>query len=135
MRRATFREAASVIVNPASGTVTVRATGRQHEKIQEFLESVMAAAKRQVLIEATIVEVALSDGYRQGIDWSRTRAATGSTFGIAGPGLGSSGSRAGDSVHPHVPQQELPAGRQSGGAVSGILRHRAECFRARGCRC
>lgn len=92
VRRATFREAASVIVNSASGTVTVRATGRQHEKINEFLESVMAAAKRQVLIEATIVEVALSDGYRQGIDWSRTRAATGSTFGIAGPGLGSSSS-------------------------------------------
>ncbi|MGB0126646.1 MAG: pilus (MSHA type) biogenesis protein MshL, partial [Rhodocyclaceae bacterium] len=89
VRRATFREAASVIINPSSGTVTVRATGRQHEKIQEFLDSVMAAAKRQVLIEATIVEVALSDGYRQGIDWSRTRA-NGSTFGIASPGLGAS---------------------------------------------
>lgn len=88
--RATFREAASVIVNPGGGTVTVRATGRQHEKIQEFLDSVLSAAKRQVLIEATIVEVALNDGYRQGIDWSRSRASNGSTFGIAGPGLGSS---------------------------------------------
>lgn len=79
-------------MNAGSGTVTVRATGRQHEKVQEFLESVLAAVKRQVLIEATIVEVTLSDGYRQGIDWSRTRAATGSTFGITRPGLGSSSS-------------------------------------------
>src|SRR5205085_3981308 len=29
--RLTFREAASVIVNPESGTVTLRASGRQHE--------------------------------------------------------------------------------------------------------
>jgi len=71
LRRTTFREAASVIVNPESGIVTVRATGRQHEKVQEFLDHVLAAAKRQVLIEATIAEVTLSDNYQQGIDWSR----------------------------------------------------------------
>ena len=71
MRRNTFREAASVIVNPETGIVTVRATGRQHERIQEFLDRVIQAARRQVLIEATIVEVALSDGYAQGIDWTQ----------------------------------------------------------------
>ncbi len=49
-----FREAASVIVNAEAGVVIVRATSRQHEKIQEFLDQVMANAKRQVLIEATI---------------------------------------------------------------------------------
>jgi len=74
VRRATFREAASVIVNAESGIVTVRATGRQHEKIQEFLDHVLSSAKRQVLIEATIAEVTLSDQYQQGIDWSRVRA-------------------------------------------------------------
>lgn len=71
VRRSTFREAASVIVNPESGTVTVRATSRQHEKIQEFIDHVVNSARRQVLIEATIVEVELSNGYEQGIDWTR----------------------------------------------------------------
>lgn len=73
VRRATFREAASVIVNSETGVVTVRATGRQHEKIQEFLDQVTASARRQVLIEATVAEVSLSDNYQQGIDWSRLR--------------------------------------------------------------
>lgn len=68
-RRTTFREAASVIIHPETGVVDVRATSRQHEKIQEFLSEVMAAARRQVLIEATIAEVRLSDNYQQGIDW------------------------------------------------------------------
>ena len=51
----------------------VRATSRQHEKVQEFLDRVLSNARRQVLIEATIVEVELSDGYQQGIEWSRLR--------------------------------------------------------------
>ncbi len=75
-RRSTFREAASVISNPETGLITVRATGRQHEKIQNFIDQVMASARRQVLIEATIVEVSLSDRYQQGIDWSRLRLGT-----------------------------------------------------------
>ena len=66
----TFREAASVIVNPETGTISVRATSRQHEKIGQFIELVAGAAKRQVLIEATIVEIELSDGYQSGVDWS-----------------------------------------------------------------
>lgn len=71
VRRNTFREAASVIVNAESGIVTVRATQRQHERIDEFLQRVGRAARRQVLIEATIVEVTLKDDYQQGINWSQ----------------------------------------------------------------
>ena len=69
-RRVTFREAASVIVNAETGVVTIRATGRQHEKIQEFLDNVTTSARRQVMIEATIVEVELNNYYQQGINWN-----------------------------------------------------------------
>ena len=60
----------SVIVNPEGGLIAVRATARQHEKIAQFLDVVLGAAKRQVLIEATIIEVKLSSAYQQGINWS-----------------------------------------------------------------
>ena len=73
VRRNTFREAASVIMNAESGVITVRATSRQHEKIQEFIDRVIVSSRRQVLIEATIVEVTLGDGYQQGIQWDRLR--------------------------------------------------------------
>ncbi|MGB7542633.1 MAG: secretin N-terminal domain-containing protein, partial [Burkholderiales bacterium] len=72
----TFREAASVIANPEAGVLIIRATSRQHEKLQEFLDQVMASAKRQVLIEATIAQVQLSNQYQQGIDWSVLRRGT-----------------------------------------------------------
>ena len=61
----------SVVVNVEGGLIAVRATGRQHEKIAEFLDVVLHSAKRQVLIEATIIEVRLSNEYQQGINWSR----------------------------------------------------------------
>ncbi len=83
VKRMTFREAASVISSPESGVITVRATSRQHEKVQEFIDRVMSSARRQVLIEATIVEVTLSDGYQQGIEWSRITS--GSEYSITRP--------------------------------------------------
>lgn len=71
VRRNTFREAAAVIMNAESGVIAVRATQRQHERIREFVEQVAGAARRQVLIEATIAEVTLKNGYEQGIDWTQ----------------------------------------------------------------
>lgn len=59
-----------VIVNRESGLMTVVATARQHTEIQKFLDQVMANVSRQVLVEATIVEVRLTDQYQAGIDWA-----------------------------------------------------------------
>jgi general secretion pathway protein D len=60
-----------VVVNAVSGTVTINATEKQHQLVQHHIDSIVNAMQRQVLIEATIVEVALSDAYQGGVDWSR----------------------------------------------------------------
>jgi MSHA type pilus biogenesis protein MshL len=67
-----------VAVNPVAGTVTVLATEQQQGLVQEYLDSVMAASQRQVLIEATIVEVTLSRAYQSGVDWGRIAGTPGS---------------------------------------------------------
>ncbi|MGA7749284.1 MAG: type II and III secretion system protein, partial [Gallionella sp.] len=88
-KRSTFREAASVIANPESGIITVRATGKQHEKIQQFIDQVMSNAQRQVLIEVTVAEVTLSKNYQQGINWQAIAAGTkGFTLTQAGTNVG-----------------------------------------------
>lgn len=69
-KKADFERAVNVFANKETGILIVRATSRQHEKVQEFIDKVMVTAKRQVLIEATIVEVTLNDNYKQGINWS-----------------------------------------------------------------
>ena len=74
VKRVTFREAASIIVNADAGVVVVRATSRQHEKVQDYLDMTLTSARRQVIIEATIAEVRLNDQYQQGIQWSSLRS-------------------------------------------------------------
>ena len=102
--RSQFREAASVIASPETGNISVRATQSQHAKVGEFLDRVMRSARMQVLIEATIVEVDLSNRFQQGIDWSLMRP--GGT--ITDPGL---------TIRPTGPS----VGLQTGGLVSGLL--------------
>ncbi|MGE5319250.1 MAG: pilus (MSHA type) biogenesis protein MshL, partial [Hyphomicrobiaceae bacterium] len=76
-----------VAVNPVAGTVTVLGTSKQQELVQQYLDRVMQSAHRQVLIEATIVEVTLKDQYRAGIDWSKAlQGATGWTINTVGAG-------------------------------------------------
>ena len=64
-----------VIANREAGVLSVYATQRQQERVQEFVDRVMGSARRQVLIEATVVEVELSSSYQQGINWQRLQGA------------------------------------------------------------
>ncbi|MFL6564094.1 MAG: type II secretion system protein GspD [Burkholderiales bacterium] len=83
--QATYQEAASVIGNRESGVLYVRASSKQHERVQEFLDQVLAGAKRQVLIEATVAEVQLRNEYQRGIEWARLRPGTG--FSLSQPAV------------------------------------------------
>ena len=102
--RVQFREAASVITNPETGNISVRATQSQHVRVAEFLDKVMRSARRQVLIEATIVEVDLSNRFQQGIDWSLVRSGGTSTD----PGI---------SIKPVGPVEGL----RTGGMISSLI--------------
>ncbi len=85
------KEDTRVVANPVSGVITVYATQRQHKEIQLFLDRVLTNAQRQVLIEATIVEVELGDRFQSGIDWGYIQAKGAKTLTAAsnmtGPNL------------------------------------------------
>jgi general secretion pathway protein D len=59
----------SIIANQESGVIAVKASEKQHREIRKYIDNVVEHASRQVLIEATIVEVELNDSYQTGIDW------------------------------------------------------------------
>jgi MSHA biogenesis protein MshL len=91
----------AVIPNPEAGLINVRATAKQHEAVQAFVDRVMASAQRQVLIEATVVEVTLSDQYRQGIDWRVINQGTGlDAFQLLTGNLAPGLTQAGTAVNP-----------------------------------
>lgn len=72
----------SLIINAEAGLVSAIATRRQHRQIRSLIDQLSGAVRRQVLIEATIIEVALNEGHEQGIDWSSL--VSGGIFEFAG---------------------------------------------------
>jgi len=65
----------SVTISPESGVMSVMATQKQHQLVQEYVDLVVSGAQRQVFIEATVVEIELNDDYQAGVDWSRVLTA------------------------------------------------------------
>ena len=63
-------EGRSVVVNPQSGVVVVRAIPTELREVEAYLQAAQLIAQRQVILEAKILEVELSDGFQSGINWS-----------------------------------------------------------------
>lgn len=80
-----------VVVTPQAGLVTIRAFPNELRQVRYFIEKAETHLHRQVILEAKIIEVTLSDGYQQGIQWDNVMGHVGSTnidFGTsAGQGL------------------------------------------------
>lgn len=69
-------------VHPEAGFVSVFATQAQQRQVARLIAQMSGAVRRQVLIEASIVEVSLNEGHEQGIDW--TSLVSGGVFEFVG---------------------------------------------------
>ncbi|MFA6700686.1 MAG: type II and III secretion system protein [Thiomicrospira sp.] len=66
----TPRHQSTVMINREAGLVLVYASSRQHKQVAEYIYTLGQTTEKQVLIEASVIEVILSDEYQAGIDWS-----------------------------------------------------------------
>ena len=62
---------ANVVVSPHAGIVVVRALPQTQDLVKRYLSTTQNNLNRQVIIEAKVVEVRLSDGFQAGIDWGK----------------------------------------------------------------
>ncbi|MGL5652964.1 MAG: pilus (MSHA type) biogenesis protein MshL, partial [Vibrio sp.] len=72
----------TVIANPQAGVITLRAYPDEIRQVTEFLGIAQQRMQRQVILEAKILEVTLSDGYEQGINWSKAFSSNGTNYQI-----------------------------------------------------
>lgn len=72
-----------VTVNEMAGSVFVRAEPTKVAEIESYLSALQESIGRQVMIEAKIIEVTLSDGHQEGVNWSAFGSAGSSTnYGV-----------------------------------------------------
>jgi MSHA biogenesis protein MshL len=65
-----------VIVDPLSGYVIVRAMPEELRVIEDYLERTQLVINRQVVLEAKIVNVVLSEGFQTGVNWARMQGSS-----------------------------------------------------------
>ena len=63
-------EGGNVIVSPQSGIIIVKAAPASLHMVERYLRESEIAITRQVMLEAKILEVQLSDGFQSGINWA-----------------------------------------------------------------
>ncbi|WP_331346065.1 pilus (MSHA type) biogenesis protein MshL [Cellvibrio sp. UBA7661] len=59
----------SVMVTPQAGMIVVKAMPHELSAVRNFLERSELSIKRQVILEAKILEVRLSEGFEAGVNW------------------------------------------------------------------
>lgn len=59
-----------ISVSAQSGVIVVKAMPEEHRRIEEFLDAMQRSLNRQVILEAKVLEVRLSDAFQQGINWA-----------------------------------------------------------------
>ena len=74
-------EGRQVVVNPQAGVVFARGMPDELRAVGDYLEQIHSAAKRQVVLEAKIIEVTLNDGFQAGVNWAAVQQkANGDTY-------------------------------------------------------
>jgi MSHA biogenesis protein MshL len=64
------KNGASIVVSPQTGTIVVRAYPPEMRQVERYLKAARLNIERQVMLEAKIVEVRLTDGFQAGINWA-----------------------------------------------------------------
>jgi MSHA biogenesis protein MshL len=74
-------EGRQIVVNGQAGVVFARGMPDELRAIGDYLRRIDGAAKRQVVLEAKIIEVTLDDGFQAGVNWAAVQQkANGNTY-------------------------------------------------------
>jgi MSHA biogenesis protein MshL len=81
----------SVVVSPQSGVLVIRAMPDELRNVDAYLKATQLSVDRQVILEAKILEVELSDSYQSGINWASFASFRGGTANRVSSGMISPG--------------------------------------------
>ncbi|HTP97290.1 MAG TPA: pilus (MSHA type) biogenesis protein MshL, partial [Burkholderiales bacterium] len=75
------RDGRSVVINPQSGVIVVRGYPAEVRSVETFLRQMQIIVDRQVMLEAKILDVQLSEAFQAGINWAMFKTGPNSRFG------------------------------------------------------
>ena len=114
----------SIVVNAQAGLVVVRAMPEELRQVESYLRAIRLSVERQVMLEAKIVEVTLSEQFQSGINWALFSSSGRSSLGVITPNttLGTRGANVsgGLAVNPQPGSASFLAGATAGALIPGL---------------
>jgi MSHA biogenesis protein MshL len=75
-------EGRSVVITPQAGLIVVRAHPDELLMVSDYLEKAELIMRRQVVLEAKILEIDLNDGFQAGVNWTAIMTPGDNTLGL-----------------------------------------------------
>ena len=118
----------SVVISPMSGVIVVRALPDELRNVATYLKASQISIERQVILEAKIIEVSLTDSLQTGVNWasftndgsrftSAGQLASGSTLN---PTVGGAATALTGNAISATPGSSLSAGSAAPGSLFGL---------------
>lgn len=103
-------EGRSVILNSMSGVVLVKAMPSELRAVENYLKATQLMVERQVMLEAKVLEVSLSESFQTGVNWTKFSGNDQRwAVGVAGSSTSLNGGTA-----------AISAGTPGGGAIAAL---------------
>jgi MSHA biogenesis protein MshL len=124
----------TVTISPQSGMIVVKALPSELSAVREFLERSELSVKRQVILEAKILEVNLSEGFEAGVNWGAISGQLTQAYNLEdGFNLNTDGSTPVNKFRPitrtytyykdgELKSLEVPTSEATGGTFAGLFR-------------
>jgi MSHA biogenesis protein MshL len=118
----------SVVISPMSGVIVVRALPDELRNVATYLKASQISIERQVILEAKIIEVSLTDSLQTGVNWA-SFTNDGSRFTSAGqlaagstlnPTAGGAATALNGNIISATPGTSLSAGSTAPGSLFGL---------------
>lgn len=118
----------SVVISPMSGVIVVRALPDELRNVATYLKASQISIERQVILEAKIIEVSLTDSLQTGVNWA-SFTNDGSRFTSAGqlaagstlnPTAGGAATALNGNIISATPGTSLSAGSTVPGSLFGL---------------
>jgi MSHA biogenesis protein MshL len=118
----------SVVISPMSGVIVVRAMPDELKNVAAYLKASQISIERQVILEAKIVEVQLSDVFQSGINWAAFGRESGNLGSVGQMGAGTTlqpstagvGAVLGNNAISAIPGSDLISNTANTGSMFGL---------------
>lgn len=83
-------EGRSVVINSQSGIIVVKALPKEIRSVENYLKATQTIVERQVMLEAKIIDVTLSQEFQSGVNWAAFRSGGNSRVAVGVSGASTS---------------------------------------------